>query len=66
MGVVSFCLSCQDASTDMQHYLLESTQHVTSGDLDLRPDIDLTVQGHQIHVSTCLDEMNTVAPELSR
>ena len=35
MGVVSLCLSCQDASTDMQHDLLRSTC-----DLDLRSNID--------------------------
>ena len=31
IGVLSLCLSCQDASTDMQYYLLRSTC-----DLDLR------------------------------
>ena len=35
MGVVSLCLSCRDASTDMQHDLFRSTC-----DLDLRSNND--------------------------
>ena len=35
MGVVSLCLSCRDASTDMQHDLFRSTC-----DLDLRSSND--------------------------
>ena len=41
-------------------------QHVTSRDLDLRSNFDLTLQGHQVHVSTRLDERNTMVLELSR
>ena len=39
-------------------------QHVTSIDLHLRSNINLTVQCHQVYVSTRL-ERNTVVPELS-
>ena len=40
-------------------------QHVASCDLDLRSNIDLTVQGHQVYVSTRLDETNMMVPEFS-
>ena len=42
MGVVSLCLSCHDASTDVQHTYLG--QHMPSRDLDLRSKIDVTIQ----------------------
>ena len=40
MGMVSLCLHWHEASTDMQHTYLG--QHLTSGDLDLWSNIDLT------------------------
>ena len=46
MGVVSLCSSCQDASIDCNLTYLD--QHVASRDLDLRSNIDLTSQGHQV------------------
>ena len=46
MCVISFCLSCQAASTDMHHNLLRSTC-----DLDLRSNIDLTLQDHHVYGS---------------
>ena len=61
MGVVSLCLSCQAASTDMQHDLLSSTC-----DLDLRSNIDLTLQGHHVYVSTPLAERITMVFEFCR
>ena len=54
----------QDASTDIQ--LTYLGQHVNSRDLDLRSNIDLTVQGYQVYVSTRFDERNTIVPELGR
>ena len=52
MKMVSMCLSCQYASTDMQ---------VGSRcDLDLRSNFTLTFQDHAIHVSMRLDEANTM------
>ena len=41
MDEVSWCLSCYDASNDMQHDLLGLT--FASRDLDLRSNIDLTL-----------------------
>ena len=58
MGVGSLCLSCQDASTDMQHGLL--SQYVTLHDLNLRSNMDLTVHGYQVYVSTRLDKRKPV------
>ena len=43
-----------------------SGQHLTSRDLDLMPNIDLTFQGHQVHFSTRLIERNSMVLELSR
>ena len=37
-------------------------QHVTSHDLDLRSNVDPTVQSHYVYVSTGLDEMNMMVP----
>ena len=64
MGVISLCLSGQDALTDMQHDLLGRTCDLTWP--DLRSNINLTIEGHQVHVSTRLDERNTMVPELGR
>ena len=58
MGVGSLCLSCQYASTDMQHGLL--SQYVTLHDLNLRSNMDLTVHGYQAYVSTRLDKRKPV------
>ena len=44
-------------------YVTYLCQHVTSRDLELSSDIDLTTQGHQVHVSTRLDERKTMAAE---
>ena len=41
-------------------------QHVTSGDLDLWSNFDLSFQGQQVFVSTRLDERNTIVAELCR
>ena len=40
-------------------------QNATQPDLDLRLDFDLTFQGHQVHVSTHLDERNIMVLELN-
>ena len=61
MGVVSLCLFCHDASTDMQYGLLGSTR-----DLALRSYVELTVQSHNVYVSTSLDERNMIVPKLYR
>ena len=41
-------------------------QQVTSRDLDLRSNIDLTVQDHHVYVSARLDERNTMVFEFGR
>ena len=41
-------------------------QHVNSRDLDLRTNVDLTVQSHHVYVSTRPDESNTMVHELRR
>ena len=64
MGVVSLCLL-----VTTHRLILNMTylgQNVTSRNLDLRSDIDLTVQSHHAYVSTRLDERNTTVPELCR
>ena len=42
------------------------SQHVTSRDVGLRPNIYLAIQGHRVYVSTCLDDRKTLVPELGR
>ena len=66
MGVVSFCLYCHYASTDVQHDILG--QDLTSDDLNHRPDIGLAFQGHHIYIYdlTHLEERITLVPELRR
>ena len=59
--MISLCLSRYDASTDMQYDLLMS-----SGDLELRLNIDLTFQGYHGYFSSRHDEWNTMASELRR
>ena len=41
-------------------------QHVTSRDLDLRSNFDITFQCHQVNVSTRLDERKTMVLKFSR
>ena len=41
-------------------------RHVTSHDLDPISNFDLTLQGHQVHVSMRADERNTMGLELCR
>ena len=41
-------------------------QHVASRELDLRSNFELTSQYHQVHVSTRLDERNTMVLEFRR
>ena len=57
--MVLLCLACHDASTDD---LLGSTCDLNA--LDPRPNIDLTVRGHHVYVSTRIEEVNTMEPEL--
>ena len=62
--MVPLCFPRIDASTDMQHGL-ESF----SRDLDLRPNFDIGLNMHtayfDMHISTRLDEGNTMVPKLS-
>ena len=62
-GMVSLCRRVKT------HHLICNMaylgQHVTSRDHDLRSNVDLTSQGHQVYISTRLDERNTMVLELS-
>ena len=59
MEVVSLCWYRHDASGDVQHDLLGSSR-----DLDLRSNVDPTLQGHLLCVSIRLDVIKMMASEL--
>ena len=66
MGVVSLCLSFLVTAHRLIFNMIYLGQYVTSRDLGLRSNFDLTLEGHLVHVSTHLDERNTMVLELGR
>ena len=62
----------RDTDMGWSHCLVKTHRHATWGnmltsrDLDLRSNFDLTVEGRQVYASTRLDESNKMVPELGR